>query len=129
MTRPAKWSDRAYPTTHQTKGQSSVLQAIDHTAGGSMTAQLPGSCPSALRITTHSQQVAPLWGPYLSAEVQSMYSTAQTDRVTHSQEPDDQMQFSIIHRTPFFEGCPCNGYSKSHWQGEKPIFNVKLGVP
>ena len=42
------------------KGQSSVLQAIDHSVAGSMTAQPPGSRPSALRVATHGQQVAPL---------------------------------------------------------------------
>ena len=64
------------------KGQSSVLQAIDHSVAGSMTAQPRGSCPTALRVAAHGQQAAPLgWGLTPSAEVQSAYSTAPVDRV------------------------------------------------
>ena len=35
------------------KGQSGVLQVIDHSVTGSMTAQPPGFRPSALRAATH----------------------------------------------------------------------------
>ena len=64
------------------KGESSVLQGIDHSVAGSMTAQPPGIRPSALRVATHSQQVALIGGvgSYPSAEVQSAYSTAPADR-------------------------------------------------
>ena len=49
-----------------------------------MSAQPPGSCPIALWVNAHGQQVAPLvGGSYPSAEVQSVYSTAPTDRVEH----------------------------------------------
>ena len=48
------------PPVRPSKGQSSVLQAIDHSVAGSMTAQPPGSRPSALRVAAHGQQVAPL---------------------------------------------------------------------
>ena len=65
------------PPVRPSKGQSGVLQAIDHSVAGSMTAQPPGIRPSALRITTHGQQVASLGGgSYPSAEVQTAYSTA-----------------------------------------------------
>ena len=58
------------------KGQSSVLQAIDHSVAGSITAQPPGSRPNTLWVAAHSQQAAPLGGgSYPSAEVQSAYST------------------------------------------------------
>ena len=60
---------------------SSVLQAIDHSVAGSMTAQLPGFRPSALRVATHGQRVASMVeGSYPSTEVQSAYSTAPADR-------------------------------------------------
>ena len=68
------------PPVRPSKGQSGVLQAIDHSVAGSMTAQLPGIRPSALRVATHGQQVAPWGGSYPSAEVQSAYSTAPADR-------------------------------------------------
>ena len=56
MTGPTDWSDRAYPTTHQTKEEKSgVMQAIDHSVAGSMIAQPPGIRPSALRVATHGQ--------------------------------------------------------------------------
>ena len=42
------------------KGQGGVLQAIDHSTAGSMTAQPPGIRPSALRVATHGQQGASL---------------------------------------------------------------------
>ena len=45
-----------------------------------MTGQPPGIRPSALRVATHSQQVASLGGGYPSAEVQSAYSKAPADR-------------------------------------------------
>ena len=48
------------PPVRPSKGQSGVLQAIDHCVTGSMTAQPPGFRPNALRVTTHSQQVASL---------------------------------------------------------------------
>ena len=65
------------------KGQSGVLQAIDHSVAKSMTAQPPGIHPSALRVATHGQQVASLrGGSYPSAEVQSAYSTAPADKAT-----------------------------------------------
>ena len=38
------------PPLRQSKGQSRVLQAIDDSVAGSMTAQPPGSHPSALRV-------------------------------------------------------------------------------
>ena len=63
------------------KGQSDVLQAIDHSVAGSMTAQRAGFRPNVLRVTIYSQQVASLWVSYSSAEVQSAYSTAPADRV------------------------------------------------
>ena len=44
------------------KGQSSVLQAIDHSVAGSMTAQAPGSCPCTLQVAAYDQQAAPLGG-------------------------------------------------------------------
>ena len=50
------------PPIRPSKGQSSVLQAIDHSVAGSMTAQPPGSCPSALRVAAHGQQAVPLVG-------------------------------------------------------------------
>ena len=69
------------PTVRPSKGQSGVLQAIDLSVAGSMTAQPPGIRPSALRVTTHDQQVASFgWGSKPSAEVQSAYSTAPADR-------------------------------------------------
>ena len=68
------------PPIRPSKGQSGVLQAIDHSVAGSMTAQPPGICPSALWVTTHGQLVASLGGSYPSAEVQSAYSTAPADR-------------------------------------------------
>ena len=71
------------PPVRPSKGQSSVLQAIDHSVAGSMTAQLPGSRPSALWVTAHGQQVASLGGSYPSAEVQSAYSTAPADRAIY----------------------------------------------
>ena len=64
----------------QSKGQSGVLQAIDNSVAGSMTAQPPGIRPSALQVATHGQQVASLGKSYPSAEVQSAYSTASADR-------------------------------------------------
>ena len=42
------------------KGQNGVLQAIDHSVAGSMTAQTPGFRPSVLRVAPHGQQVASL---------------------------------------------------------------------
>ena len=42
------------------RGQSGVLQAIDHSDARSMTAQPLGSCPSALWVVAHIQQVVPL---------------------------------------------------------------------
>ena len=39
-----------------------MLQAIDHSVDRSMTAQPPVSCPSALHVAAHGQQVAPLGG-------------------------------------------------------------------
>ena len=68
------------PPVEPSKGQSGMLQVIDHSVAGSMTAQSLGFRPSALRISTHGQQVAPLGGSYPSAEVQSAYSTAPADR-------------------------------------------------
>ena len=50
------------PPVRPSKGQSDVLQAIDHSVAGSMTAQPPGIRPSALRVATHGQQVASLGG-------------------------------------------------------------------
>ena len=70
------------PPVRLSKGQRDVLQAIDHSVAGSMTAQQPGIRPSTLRVATHGQQVPSLGGgSYPSAEVQSAYSTAPADRV------------------------------------------------
>ena len=69
------------PPVRPSKDQSGVLQAIDHSVAGSMTAQPPGIRPSALRVATHGQQVASLGGgSYHPAEGQSAYSTAAADR-------------------------------------------------
>ena len=69
--------------TRPSKDQSGVLQVIDNSVAGSMTAQPPGFRPSALRVTTNSQQVASLgWGSYPSAKVQSAYSSDPADRAT-----------------------------------------------
>ena len=62
------------------KGQSSVLQAIDHSIAGSLTVQPPGSRPSALRVAAHGQRWSHWVGSYSSSEVQSAYSTSPTDR-------------------------------------------------
>ena len=43
-----------------------MLQAIDNSVTGSMTAQQPGFCPSAFRVATHGQQVASLGGVAVS---------------------------------------------------------------
>ena len=48
------------PTARPSKSQSGVLQATEQFVAGSMTAQPPGSRPSAFRVAAHSQQVAPL---------------------------------------------------------------------
>ena len=76
------------PPVRPSKGQSDVLQAIDHSVTGSMTAQPPGIHPSALRVATHGQQVASLGGSYPSAEVQSVYSTAPADRAKYGNRGD-----------------------------------------
>ena len=58
MTGPADWSDWAYlSTVRPNKYQSSMLQAMDHSVAGSMTAQPPGFRPSVLQVATHGQQV------------------------------------------------------------------------
>ena len=49
------------PPVRPSKGQSSVLQAIAHSVGRSMTAQLRGSRPSALQVAANDQQAAS-WG-------------------------------------------------------------------
>ena len=56
------------PPVRPSKNQSGLLQVIDHSVAGSMTAQPPGIRPSALRVATDGQQVAPLCGSYPSAE-------------------------------------------------------------
>ena len=76
-------SGRIQPPLRPSKGQSSVLQAIDHSVARSMTAQPPGSHSSALRVTAHGQKAALLGGSYPSAEVQSAYSTAPADKASH----------------------------------------------
>ena len=48
------------PPVRPSKGQSGVLQAIDHSVVGSMTAQPAGIRNSALRVAIHDQQVASL---------------------------------------------------------------------
>ena len=48
------------PHVRPSKGQSSVLQFIDHSVAGSMTAQPPGSRPSALGVAAHRKQAVPL---------------------------------------------------------------------
>ena len=63
------------PPVRPSKGQSDVLQAIDHSVAVSMTAQPPGIRPSALQVASMGV------GAYPSAEVQSAYSTAPADRV------------------------------------------------
>ena len=50
------------PPVWPSKDQIGVLQAIDHSVAGSMTAQPPGIRPSALRVATHGQQVASFGG-------------------------------------------------------------------
>ena len=50
------------PPVRPSRGQSSVLQATDHSVAGSMTTQPPGFRSSALRVTAHDQQVTPLRG-------------------------------------------------------------------
>ena len=66
------------------KGQSDVLQVIDHSVTGSMTAQSPRFRNSALRVATQGQQMASFERrSYPSAEVQSAYSTALADRALH----------------------------------------------
>ena len=52
-----------------------------------MSAQPPRFRPSALRVATHGQQVAPLWASYPSAEVQLVYSTAPADRTGREPPP------------------------------------------
>ena len=52
-------SGQIHQPVSRSKGQKGMLQAIDHSVAGSMTAQPPGSCLSALRVAAHSQQVAP----------------------------------------------------------------------
>ena len=46
------------PPVRPSKGQSGALQTIDHSVAGSVTAQPQGIRLSALRVTTHGQQVA-----------------------------------------------------------------------
>ena len=48
----------------------------------SFTAQPPGSCPEALQLTTHSQQMTSLWRQesYPNARVKLEYSTAPANR-------------------------------------------------
>ena len=48
------------PPISPSKGQSGVLQVIDHSVAKSMTAQPTGSCPNASRVATHNQRIAPL---------------------------------------------------------------------
>ena len=75
-----------------------MLQIIDHSVAGSMTAQPPGIRPSALRVATHDQQVAALGvgGSYPSAEVQSAYSTAPADRAGPNKETNwKKKHFSV----------------------------------
>ena len=50
------------PPVRPSKGQSGMLQIIDHYVTEIMTAQPPGSDPSALQVATHGQQVATLGG-------------------------------------------------------------------
>ena len=81
MTSRLIWSGPIRPPVRPSKGQSGVLQAIDHSVTGLVTAQPPGIHTSALRVATHGQQVASLAGAsYPSAEVQSAYSTAPADK-------------------------------------------------
>ena len=55
-----------------------MLQDIDHSVAGSMTAQPLGFRPSTLRVATHG--LIRGWVSYPSEEVQSVYSTAAADR-------------------------------------------------
>ena len=102
-----------WPTVRPSKGQSDVLQAIDHSVTGSMTAQPPGIRPSTLRVATHGQQVASLGGSYPSAEVQSAYSTAPADRTMFFYKDE----FSITKHTkvdmPFNKKAKPNSYMVS----------------
>ena len=51
------------PPVRPNKGQSGVLQAIDHSVAGLMTAQSPVIRPSSLRVATHGQQAASFLTP------------------------------------------------------------------
>ena len=82
------------PPVRPSKGQSSVLQAIDHSVAGSMTAQPPGSRPSVLRVAAHGQQVAPLWGGGLNPLRRC------SRRILQPQQGDHEAWNAIdIHRT------------------------------
>ena len=73
MSGPADWSDRTQSDRLSDQVRAKVMCCKPlTTVAGSMTAQPPGIRPSALRVATHGQQVAPL--------VQSTYSTAPADR-------------------------------------------------
>ena len=50
------------PPVRSSKGQSGVLQAIDHSVTRLVTAQPPGIHPSALQVTTYGQQMASFGG-------------------------------------------------------------------
>ena len=67
------WDFKEFAVT-PSKGQSSVLQAIDHSVARSMTAQPPGSRPSALRVAAHGQQAIPLAGGFTPRQRCSQYS-------------------------------------------------------
>ena len=71
------------PPVRPSKGQSGVLQVIDHSVAGSMTAQPPGIRPSALRVATHGQQVASLGGLTPLQRCSRCISTAPADRALH----------------------------------------------
>ena len=75
------------PPVRPSKGPSGVLQAIDHSVAGSMTAQPPGIRPSALRVATHGQQVASLGGvlPLCRGAVGVFYSPSRQGERNKSQ--------------------------------------------
>ena len=101
------------PPVRSSKGQSGVLQAIDISVAGSMTAQPPGIRPSALCVATHGHQMASLWGwgglsslqrcsrrilqPQLTGRMQHLNS--QCKRETHHTGSPFQLALQVSPRT------------------------------
>ena len=76
-----------------------MLQVIDHSVAGSTTAQPPGFRPSALRVATHSQQVASLcvWGGGLNPLPRYSRRILQPQPTGPSElEPHHKTHFSVI---------------------------------